>query len=310
MSRITFLAPEDLAETIYATAALDYVARETDALSILCLPGARSLFRAWPNVRAMGDYPKAAPFSEALRLLLGARGRADIVLDLRAGAHGSFGAGNAIQRGASEVVCHVAEEFSVLVGAQRTLKPALRLDQRARDKAASLAPGTLLALAPGGSSSDKCWQAERFAAVARRLYGGLLPGAQIVVVGAGARDQGLTQSIVASLESDGIPARDLGREFDLLDCAALMERATLCIGNDNALAHIAATMGAATLCLFGPTDERLRGPLGARARGLRAMALAEVAALGRAGGRAAMDAIGIDAVEAAAIELLHAGGLG
>jgi hypothetical protein len=32
--------------------------------------------------------------------------------------------------------------------------------------------------------------------------------------------------------------------------------------------------------------------------------------LGRAGGVAAMDAIGIDVVEAAAIELLHKGGLG
>ena len=75
-----------------------------------------------------------------------------------------------------------------------------------------------------------------------------------------------------------MPALDLGAGLDLLAAAALLERATLSIGNDNALTHIAAAMGAPTLTLFGPTDERVRAPYGPRARTLRGRSLEAIAA--------------------------------
>ncbi len=88
-----------------------------------------------------------------------------------------------------------------------------------------------------------------------------------------------------------------------------MERATLCLGNDNALTHIAAAMGAPTLTLFGPTDERARAPFGPRVRTLRGRGLAEIAALTGLDANTAMEDVSIDAVEAEALDLLHAGGL-
>jgi ADP-heptose:LPS heptosyltransferase len=158
-------------------------------------------------------------------------------------------------------------------------------------------------------NETKRWPQERFAAVARRLAGDALAGAGIVVLGAAPRDAEITRAIVASLDADGVSAIDLGEGGDLLTAAALMERATLCIGNDNALTHIAAAMGAATLTLFGPTDERVRGPYGPRARTLRGKSLEEIMAQPALDGGAAMDDVSIDAVEATALDLLHAGGL-
>ena len=105
-----------------------------------------------------------------------------------------------------------------------------------------------------------------------------------------------------------MPALDLGRGLDLNAAGALLERATLCIGNDNALTHIAAAVGAPTLTLFGPTDERVRAPYGPRARTLRGRDLEAIVASGL-DERAAMDDVTVDAVEAAALDLLHAGGL-
>jgi ADP-heptose:LPS heptosyltransferase len=110
------------------------------------------------------------------------------------------------------------------------------------------------------------------------------------------------------LDADGVAALDLGQGLDLLAAAALMERATLVIGNDNALTHIAAAMGAPTLTLFGATDERVRAPFGPRARTLRGRSLEAIAAAPLDEARA-MEDVSIDAVEAAALELLHAGGL-
>jgi ADP-heptose:LPS heptosyltransferase len=164
-------------------------------------------------------------------------------------------------------------------------------------------------LAPGGATAANRWSHERFAAVARRLVSGPLAGARIVVLSAAPRDADISERIVSSLDADGVAADHPGGAFDLLAAAALAERATLCIGNDNALTHIAAAAGAPTLTLFGPTDERVRAPYGPRTRTLRGRSFADIAAASELDARGAMDDISIDAVEAAALDLLHAGGL-
>ena len=56
-------------------------------------------------------------------------------------------------------------------------------------------------------------------------------------------------------------------------------------------------------------DERVRAPYGPRARTLRGRSLEEIAALGALDEGRAMEDVSIDAVEAAALDLLHAGGL-
>jgi lipopolysaccharide export system permease protein len=240
-----------------------------------------------------------------------ARTRFDLVIDARGGLPG--GALPAARRVALKPATprHRTEDWAEAMGAERPLAPKLWIDAVARAKAAALAPGAapVLVLAPGGVADAKRWPWERFAAVARRLAGGPLSQARIVVLGAARRDADLIRMILSSLDADGVTAADLSDGLDLLDAAALMERATLCLGNDNALTHIAAAMGAPTLTLFGPTDERVRAPYGPRVRTLRGRSLAEIAALTGLDVRAAMDDVSIDAVEAAALDLLHAGGL-
>lgn len=299
MASILFLASADLGETVLATGALAHVLGEEDHVTVRCEPTAQPLFRALAQVDALTSAGQTGTV-----LHLGAP--FDILLDLREGGSSVFiRAHRRMTRRTPKTLRHLSDAFADIVGADRALAPHIAVDDLARAKAAALAPGPLIVLAPGGNTAAKRWAPERFAATARRLNGGPLADAQIVAVGAGERDRALTSSMVASLDADGVPARDLGGEFDLLDCAALMERATLVIGNDNALTHIAAAMGAPTLTLFGPTDERVRAPYGPRTRTVRGRPF-EQAALDAT---AAMDDISIDAVEAAALDLLHAGGL-
>ena len=311
MASVLFLAPADLGETVLATGALAHVLGEGDQLTVFCETPAQALFRAMPQLVGLSSPAPGSNWRAAAGLVLAHLGRPfDILFDARGGAGSYFiAARRRITRQAPTVLRHMIEELSDLVGAERTLAPKLAIDEQARANAAAFAPGSVLVLAPGGAIAGKRWAPERFAAVARRLQGGPLAQTTVVAVGAGARDRTLTRTIVSSLDADGVPARDLGAEFDLLDCAALMERATLCIGNDNALTHIAAAMGAPTLSLFGPTDERVRAPYGPRARTLRGKSFEEIAALAPLDEGAAMEDVSIDAVEAAALDLLHAGGL-
>lgn len=311
MANILFLAPADLGEAVLASGALAHALGEDLRLvTIAASEEARPLFRGM-------SLPKVwAPNQDMLTFALAARLRLlhfDTVIDGRGGWAGRIvPAAKRVRLRRSAVLRHRVEDWTQAMGADRALAPKLWLDEAARTAAAALAPqaGPLLAIAPGGASAAKRWPAERFAAIARRLAGGPLADAAIVVLGAAERDRDIVAGIVRSLAADGVAATTIGPGFDLLAAAALMERATLTIGNDNALTHIAAAAGAPTLTLFGPTDERVRSPWGPRARTLRGRPYeAIMSAPASSGGGSLLDDISVDAVEAAALELLHAGGL-
>lgn len=311
MASLLFLAPEDLGEAVLATGALAHLLKDGTGAVIVCGPDAAPLFRAVPGLEAMQIRPSGPTGAWAAWLKLPRR-QFDILIDAQGGVLGRVvKARRRVALAPASVVRRRCEEWADAVGAERALAPRLWLDERARTAAAKVAPGSapLLLLAPGGVTRAKRWPPERYAAVARRLAGGSLAGASIVVLGAAARDCEITSTIVSSLDADGVAASDFGAGLDLLAAAALMERATLCVGNDNALTHIAAAMGAPTLTLFGPTDERVRAPHGPRVRTLRGRPYEEIAALDDLDASSAMEDVSIDAVEAAALELLHAGGL-
>jgi len=310
MAWIIFLAPADLGETVLASGAVAYALRDgADELTIVGRPEAATLLRGAPAAKIRSPTESPLAFAASVRLQ---PVRPDLLIDAQSGVAGRIiPAKQRIRLRPAEVVQHLTEAWGEAAGAERALAPKLWLDEAARAAARAAAPNAapLLVLAPGGASANKRWPAEGFAAVARRLVGGPLSNADVILLGVGARDAETTRALASSLDADGVAARDLGEGLDLLAAAALMERATLCIGNDNVLAHIAAAMNAPTLTLFGPTDERVRAPFGSRARTLRSRPLEEIAARVPLDGANAMGDIGIDAVETAALELLHAGGL-
>lgn len=313
MASVLFIAPADLGETVLATGALDYALLGAGDVTVVCGTEAADLFRAVPGVKRITYVADDAGLLTWSRIWLDMLGsRFDVAIDARDTFLGAVApASTRVTRKLGAVVKHRVDEWTEAMAAPQPLAPRLWIDEAARNAAGALAPeaGPLLVLAPGGSWRGKRWDGEGFAAVARRLAGSALAGARIVLLGAAARDADITRAIRLSLEADGVEAVDAGVGVDLLAAAALMERATLVIGNDNALTHIAAASGAPTLTLFGPTDERVRAPFGPRTRTLRGRAFEEIVASPVLDAGAAMEDVSIDAVEAAALDVLRAGGL-
>lgn len=311
MASILFIAPADLGETVLATGALARVVGEGDAVDVLCSPPAKVLFRALPQRRTVLSGAPGQDLGAYLGLGWPALTKPyDTALDLRGSPVAlAISARRRLHRPPPSVLRHAIEEFAEAAGADAPAPPKLWLDDIAYAEAAEAAPvaSPVLVLAPGGSDAGKRWPEERFAAVARRLVYGPLADARVVLLGAGSRDVDRMQSIASSLDADGIAAR--AANIDLLAAAALLERATLCLGNDNALTHIAAAMGAPTLTLFGPTDERVRAPYGKRARTLRGREYEAIIGLPALEGASMLEDISVDAAEAAALDLLNAGGL-
>jgi ADP-heptose:LPS heptosyltransferase len=313
MEEFLFLAPADLREAVLATGAY---ARALELYPhakarIACSPEAAGPFRAAPRLAGLsiwthrpgawlgvwrqcaGRSYRAAVDLRGAPFLCAALGAERIASPQRRGARGSR-----------------LEQWSEALGADHPARARLWPDADASKRVSSLFSGApVIALAPGASDPRGAWPAERFAAVARRLATGALPGARVALVG-DARARADARTIALRLDADGVPAQDLTGRLDMASVAALAAGSALCLGGDGAFTHAAAAAGAPTLALYGLTDERVLGPSGARARTLRGRPFEEVLARSVSEPRGSLlDDVSIDAVEAAALDLLRAGGL-
>ncbi len=164
------------------------------------------------------------------------------------------------------------EMVSRLMGAAEPLDPEVFLDARARAEAAAIidprlstgaGPGPILALAPIAHQPGKSWPADRWGRLVERLRADpRFDGWRFMPVGG----PGDRPPATPALEAAGERGIDCVGKGDILCSAAAIDRATLFVGNDSGLMHVAAALGRPTLGLFGPTEWWLYGPWGPRTR--------------------------------------------
>nr|WP_294566757.1 glycosyltransferase family 9 protein [uncultured Rhodopila sp.] len=128
----------------------------------------------------------------------------------------------------------------------------------------------VIALAPTANWLPKVWPPDRFAAFFHHMAG---PDTRAAVLGGpGEAERAMAAPLLAALPD----AIDLVGRLSLPEVAACLERATLFIGNDSGLMHLAAASGAPTIGLFGPTDAATYGPAGRRAVAVVAGSMAAI----------------------------------
>jgi heptosyltransferase-2 len=115
-----------------------------------------------------------------------------------------------------------------------------------------------VAFFPGAARGpSKCWPAERFAEVARRLCRD--QGCRVVVCGSGA-DRAACAAVAAGA---GGGAVDLAGRTTLHRLAAWLSLCRGVVANDSGGMHLAAALGVPVVAVFGVTDPARTGPLGA-----------------------------------------------
>lgn len=108
---------------------------------------------------------------------------------------------------------------------------------------ASLPGKRWLAMAPGNDNANKVWPAQNYAALANRLAD-LISG---VILDGSPREKSATATVARELK---LPFVDLAGQTNLLQAAAVLSRASLFVGADSGLGHIAAAMSTPTLTFF------------------------------------------------------------
>jgi heptosyltransferase-2 len=118
----------------------------------------------------------------------------------------------------------------------------------------------LITLHPGARNGKaKRWPVEHWSELANLLTQRL--DATVVIVGAPGERATAHQIIRAVAE----PIYDLTGKTALPELAALLARSDLVISGDSGPMHIACAVDSPVIGLFGPTDPRISGPLGADA---------------------------------------------
>ena len=108
-------------------------------------------------------------------------------------------------------------------------------------------------LSPGGGWLSKCWPAERFGELHRRLAARF---GWRGVVSYGPGERALADAVLAAA---GMPA-PLLLELDLPQLIAALRGARLFIGGDTGPLHLAVALGTPVIGLYGPTDPAQTGP--------------------------------------------------
>lgn len=309
MTRILFITANRIGDAILSTGVLRHLV-ETNTnphVTIVCGPVAAPLFRAVPGLERVIILKKGDGLSHwfGLRRQLNAE-RYDIGVDLR----GSLTL-MALKVGRRHIwrkrrgFQPKAGEMAAVLGLAASPPLKIWTDAAANAAADALMPaGPVLALGPGANWLPKRWAPERFAALAARLTAvdGPLPGAAIMLA-AGPDERAQADAVRAALpDATFIDGVGLG----LVETAACLARARLFVGNDSGLMHLSAAMGAPTLGLFGPTDERRYAPFGPRAAFVRGpRSYADLEPEDRAGHTTSlMDDLSVDAAYSAALRLV------
>lgn len=138
---------------------------------------------------------------------------------------------------------------------------AFRIPQSAEDRVIALLASAgvrpeqpLVVIAPAALWETKRWRPEGFAEVAHHCIG---RGHTVVIAGSPAE-----RGECATLAAAAPGAVDVSGQTSVVELAALLKKAAVCLTNDSGPMHIAAAMGRPVVSMFGPTNPTWVGPYG------------------------------------------------
>lgn len=171
--------------------------------------------------------------------------------------------------------------------------------EQVRQKIEALQLGThWICINVGAGWPTKLWPPSRFAEVGQALYRKC--GLKSLVVWSGAEEQNAAEQIVHGLGPAGVMAPNT----TLPELAEWLRAAALVISSDTGPAHLAVAVGTPSVVLFGPTWGDECGPYGSQHRVVQSIVMPPPGAPKRRGSAIAMNAIQVDEVLDACLEVL------
>ncbi len=162
---------------------------------------------------------------------------------------------------------HKVEQLAKLFGVSgREARPTLWISHEEQERAASMLPPgpNYIVIAPTANWPGKEWPLSYFSELVSRLLSveSRLKGIKFVVLAAEGEKERILPFINSLPHGSYI---DLAGRTELSIVPAILSRASLFIGNDSGLMHMATASRIPTIALFGPTNDAVYGPWGDKA---------------------------------------------
>ncbi|HWY05983.1 MAG TPA: glycosyltransferase family 9 protein, partial [Candidatus Acidoferrales bacterium] len=156
---------------------------------------------------------------------------------------------------------HVADqngELSLCAGAQSAVGPVkLQVNEtdrkRVRSDLAAVGIDRYIVLSPGGGWRSKCWPAERFGELCRKIRVELNVRC-VINYGPG------EETLAATVKSASGNADPFPYDGQLGQLMALLRGAQCIVGGDTGPLHLAIALGTKAVAIFGPTNPVRNGP--------------------------------------------------
>lgn len=154
--------------------------------------------------------------------------------------------------------CHAVSYYLRCVDEETLRCPSLRLPQEVQQWVDAFWRqhwerfSQVLALHPGSGGRKKRWDSEGFRRIAQWWRQKKQNGRVLILLGPAERKEREEWRMIGKVVSD----------LSVVQIAALLSRATLYIGNDSGVSHLAGAVGVRGIVLFGPTPPQKWRPLG------------------------------------------------
>jgi heptosyltransferase-3 len=258
--RILFVTSNRLGDAVLSTGLLDYLIRTHPRarITVVCGPISEGVFARMPNRARTIVMRKRKWGLHWLPLWVRTASQSwDLVVDIRGSALSWLvpTRRRAIFR---RIEGPKIAQLGAILGVSPPPSPVAWTSQADRDRVSALLPADrpVIVLAPTANWAPKAWPADRFAAVFRRLANST--AVPVVLGGPGLAERAMAAPLLAALPG----AIDLVGRLAIPEVVACLERASLFVGNDSGLMHLAAAAGTPTIGLFGPTDAAVYRPTG------------------------------------------------
>jgi len=261
--RILFVTANRLGDAVLSTGLLDHLIRTYPAarITVACGPVAAGVFQRMPNLERIVVVSKQSGGRHWVPLWgMAVTQWWDLVVDIRGSALSWLipTRRRAVMRPSTG---HKTRQLAQVLRLETAPAPVAWFSPDDAAAADRLLPGAgrkPIVLAPTANWAPKIWPADRFVDLFRRLAKRDPAAIPVVLAGPGETEFALARPVLQALPG----AIDLVGRLSLPEIAAFLSKASLFVGNDSGLMHLAAAAGAPTLGLFGPTDAIEYAPTG------------------------------------------------
>ena len=258
-----------IGDTILSTGLIDHLLEkyENASFSIITSTISKSIFQDMPRLDKLIIADKQKYSMHWFKIWNETRKSSwDLVIDLRSSSLAYFIStkDKMIFKGNENE--HKLKQLQLFIGSPKELTPKIWADERKYQNVngTKRLNDKYVCIAPISNSIIKDWSIDNYVSL---INSGIFKDYQIILLGAiskdnldvGKVDQNNINKLV-SLASGNI--NNLIDNANMIETYFILKRASLFIGSDSSNMHLSIAAKIPTIGLFGPTDEKLYGPLG------------------------------------------------